>query len=131
MPALICIYIGGGLTILLAVFHARFPSFFKWRDEYPKLSPVNRRIFRTIHMALLLLFAALGAVSVLCAPELARCSGVSLYLVSALALFWLWRAAWQAAYFKGGRLHYAMIAWFVLLFAAYAVPVALRLRGGY
>jgi hypothetical protein len=118
------IYAGGALTLLLALFHALFPRVFKWHTELPKLGPVNRRIFFTIHLALLLLFIALGAVSIAYAPELAACRGVSFGLVLALALFWLWRAAWQIVYFRGGWLHYAMIAWFLLLCACYAVPLA-------
>ena len=127
MIAVICIYTGGALTLLMALFHTLFYRLFKWQAESERMSPVNRRIFYTIHLALLLLFFALGAVSVLGAPELARCRGVSFGLVLAMALFWLWRAVWQLAYFRGGKMHYALTAWFFLLFAAYALPLVIRL----
>ena len=49
MTSLISIYIGGILTLFMAMFHIRFYKSFNWKEEYEKISPVNRKIFYTIH----------------------------------------------------------------------------------
>jgi hypothetical protein len=129
MIADISIYTGGVLTVCMALFHTRFFVLFKWAQAYEQISSVNRRIFYTIHLALLLLFFLIGFLTVVYARELGRCAGVALGFNGVLALFWLWRTVWQLLYFKGRgkRLHYLLILWFFVLCLSYGLPVMLRL----
>lgn len=135
MIPLICVYAGGFLTLGMAIFHTRFYSKFYWYREFRKISPVNAEIIYTVHLALLLLFFIIGFVSILYARELSRSSGAALGLNLLLAMFWLWRLAWQFVYFKTGpgRKNSPLIIIlkivFALLFVSYLVPVLYRLGG--
>lgn len=129
--ALICIYTGGALSLLLGVFHTRFFKRFKWEKEFKKISEVNRRIFYTIHMALLLLFFLFAFLSFVYAREMSESLGLALGLNIGLGLFWLWRFAWQVWYFKRLRrgIHWMdvmFLGWFLLLFFSYTIPVFLK-----
>ncbi len=130
--AAISISIGGILTLLIAVFHTRFYRLFDWGSDLAKLSPINRKLLYTIHIALLLLFFVFGFVSLLYADELGRSAGLALGVNVGLAAFWLWRGLWHLAYLmpKGRRpsvLWFVTMIWFGLLCAAYLVPPLMRL----
>lgn len=138
MLRIISIYVGGLLTLLLAVFHTRFYKFFSWGKDYSNLAFINQKIFYTIHVALYLLFFAFVFISFAYAEELAASQGLAFAINSCLALFWLWRMVWQVYYFRfkipGKRtgvsyLKHIMTLWFFALFVAYAVPPLVRLAG--
>ncbi len=126
MASLISIYAGGVLTILMAVFHTLFHRIFRWEAENRKLTAVNKKIFFTIHLALLLFFFGTGIFTLFYANELSRSIGICFGINLILALFWLWRTIWQIIYFKGKTLHYAMIIYFFLLFVAYVIPLVAK-----
>lgn len=125
MISLISIYTGGILTILMALFHTLFQRLFRWEGEFRKLTATNRKIFFTIHLALLLLFFEAGIFTLVYARQLSLCTGISFGINLMLSVFWLWRTIWQIIYFKGKVLHYVLIVYFFLLFAAYFMPVIL------
>jgi hypothetical protein len=129
MISIVSIYTGGILTLFMALFHTRFYTLFKWRQEYEKISSINRRIFYTIHLALMLLFLLIGLLTVLYARELAQCNGIALGFNVIIAIFWLWRALWQVVYFesKGRVLHFLLIVWFFILCFSYSIPVIFKL----
>ena len=132
MVPIASICVAGGLTLLLAVLHCRFYSMFGWAEAFSLISPLNARILYTIHLALLLLFFVLGAISIGFAGELSRARGLALAIDGLLSLFWLWRLVWQLIYFKRApRQRISPVAIFLssvffLLFVAYGVPVAWR-----
>jgi len=132
------VLVGGALSLLMVVFHTRFSRIFDWENDLPKLTPRNRRILYTIHLALLLLFAILGLLSLLYFRELALCRGLAFGLCLLCGLFWLWRTVWQITYFRPGTgrqharmrvLHRVTIAVFAVLCVAYVVPVVARYLG--
>jgi hypothetical protein len=127
MIALISIYTGGILTLLVATFHVRFSELFKWKSDFRSVSVLNKKISHTIHLALLLIFYLFGLLSLIYARELSECNGISFGLNLMISAFWLWRTAWQIYYFKGKAMHYALIAIFSLLFIAYSVPLIFKL----
>jgi len=88
MISLTAVYLGGILTILLALFHSQFYKLFKWEDAYEKIGYPNNKIFHTIHIALPLIFLMIGMLSVVYTHELSQCNGLSLG-------FCLWRGLWQ------------------------------------
>lgn len=126
MLSLISIYLGGVLTILMAIFHSRFFKLFKWDIEYRNITAVNKKIFYTIHLALLFLFFGIGLLTLIYARILSECTGISFGINLIISIFWLWRAVWQIFYFKGKTLHYVLIIYFFLLFAAYLIPVLIK-----
>ena len=128
MISLISIYAGGILTLLMAVFHTRFYTLFKWQEEFDKISSVNRRILYTIHIFLTLIFLLIGILSLSYAKELSQCIGIAFGFNLLIAIFWLARTIWQVFYFKGGKLmHYALIIYFFLLFVSYILPVVVKM----
>lgn len=72
MAPIISIYIGGVLTLLMALFHTKFYKMFKWKADFKDLSLANPRILYTIHLALLLLFFIIAIVSIAYAKELSQ-----------------------------------------------------------
>ena len=129
------IVLGGVLSLVIFVFHTFFYRFFAWQKDFEKISPVNRRVLYTIHVALYLFLALLGTVSIVYAGELSRAEGLSGGLTIGLSLFWLWRAVWQIAYFtpllktadRSRRVvHYILTTMFVVLFIVYLLPMAAK-----
>ena len=129
MLSLISIYIGGILTLLMAVFHTKFYTIFDWQTDLAKISVMNARIIYTVHFALLLLFFMIGIISIIYAVELSRGTGLSKGLNLILTIFWLWRLIWEFTYFKrkkGQSLPprvIVLIFVFILLFLSYLIPV--------
>jgi hypothetical protein len=127
MTSLISIYTGGILTIFMAIFHTRFYRLFRWKEEYEKLSEVNRKIFYTIHIFLLLIFMVMGILTLIYAQELSQCLGISMGFNLSISLFWLTRTVWQIIYFKGKAMHFILIIYFFLLFVSYLIPVLIKI----
>jgi NhaP-type Na+/H+ or K+/H+ antiporter len=131
-----CIFTGGLLTILMGLFHTRFYRLFLWHDEFTRISERSRSVVYTIHIALLLLFFGLGAISLFYCRHLAEARGISLGILIVSILFWLWRVLWQVIYFKPPKnrrlkkyrvIHYVLTIWFALLFVMYSIPVMMHL----
>lgn len=132
MLPIVCIYVGGALSLLMALFHTRFFKMFHWKKDFEKLSIVNSRILYTIHIALLLLFFIIGILSIIYANELSQSIGLSAGLNCLLSIFWLWRFIWQLVYFKRRKGHklppisILLSIIFCLLFVSYFVPLTYR-----
>jgi len=123
MIGTVSIYSGGILTLLMAGFHIRFPEIFRWGKDYGRISDINKRIFHTIHLALILIFVIIGILSLFYATELSQCKGISFGLNLMISIFWLWRTIWQIYYFKGKTMHFVLIGIFVILFLTYLIPI--------
>ncbi len=131
--SLISIYCGGGLSLLMVIFHSQFFKIFHWKKEFKKLTEINQRILYSVHLALLLLFAVFSYISFVYVQELSIACGLSFGILISYSLFWLWRAIWQALYFKPEkkskllRLHYLLIVVFFLLCVSYALPIIVKI----
>ncbi|ANH81947.1 hypothetical protein A8C56_14085 [Niabella ginsenosidivorans] len=57
--------IAGSIMILLAVIHASFPKYFRWKEDLNFLSPVNRQMMQvhTFFVALVLLLTGVLCIS--------------------------------------------------------------------
>ena len=133
MIALVSIYVGGALTLLTAICHTKFYKIFQWQKEFDNVSQTNVRILYTIHLALLLLFFILGALSLVYARELSASIGLSGGLNVLLSMFWLWRLVWQLVYFKRAKgkkippIGLFFLTVFLLSSIAYLIPVLIRI----
>ena len=132
MLPLISIYIGGTLTLLLAIFHVRFYRLFNWANDLEKITIINRRILYTVHLALLFLFFMIGTLSIIYAKELSQSVGLAFGFNLFYSVFWMWRLVWQFLYFKKSKgqkislIGIFLMILFVLLVVAYLVPVIYR-----
>ena len=132
MLPLICIYVGGVLTLLMSLLHTRFYKMFNWKTEFEKLSRENSIILYTIHIALLLDSIIIGLITIGYAKELSQSIGLAAGFNGSLSIFWLWRFIWQFTYFrveKGQKLPAVSVLLsviFLLLFASYFIPFLYR-----
>ncbi|MBN2424985.1 MAG: hypothetical protein JXR46_11925 [Calditrichaceae bacterium] len=128
MISLISIYTAGILTLFMTIFHVQFYNKFGWAKDFKNIRPLNQKILYTIHMALIILFILIGIITLIYSKELAQSSGLAMGINLSLAIFWLWRLVWQILYFeKINALAVVLIVWFLLLSAAYILPVVLVL----
>jgi len=121
--------LGGTFTLFMAVFHCFFFRRFNWEKEYAKISGTNQRIFFTIHLALLILFFIMAAITIFCYRELSQGQGLSFWLLLGFSLFWFWRTIWQIVYFKPAKgswlviMHWLLTMVFFILAVSYLLPL--------
>ena len=130
--SLVSIYIGGSLSLLMAVFHTQFSKIFNWKIDFRRVSDTNKRIIYTIHIALYLLFLGFSYVSFVYAVELSKSIGLAFGINLIYSLIWLWRTIWQVVYLKPDKkgkfvsIHIVLIVVFFMLFISYFLPIVLR-----
>jgi len=101
---------------------------FNWQDTFGKINARDSRVLYTIHLALLLLFFVVGALSLIYAGELSRSAGLAFGLNVLLSAFWIWRMIWQFIYFKSAKgkkkpvISIVLIVAFFLLAISYLIP---------
>jgi hypothetical protein len=122
----VLIFIAGVLTLGLGVFHIPpvwrlfFPG---WSKETAALRLLHRKLIDTVLLALALMLFLFAFISIGYPEELARAHGLAGGLAAALAVFWLWRAVWQLAFFPPSKIEHntALLA---LNYSVVAVSVA-------
>lgn len=88
------IYAAAGYNVALAVFHLGFWRLFRWREELPKLRPVNRGVMQVMNIMLTFLFLSMAALLAGRAEEVAGTSLGRALLIASTG-FWLLRAMLQ------------------------------------
>ena len=126
------IIFGGLLSLALAIFHCFFYNFLRWKDDLRNVSVLNGKIFMTLHIALIAIFLFFAFISFIYSEELSQCNGLAGIITGFYAFVWLFRTVWQITYLKQFKnekplLHYILIVWFLMLCAAYTIPVAVKL----
>jgi hypothetical protein len=133
MVPLVSIYFGGALTLLIAILHTRFYKMFNWKNDFEQITVIHARIFYTIHLALLLLFFMIAAISIIYAQELSQSVGLAFGFNLIYSFFWMWRLMWQVVYFKREEgqkippIGIFLSVIFFLLAISYLIPVIWRL----
>lgn len=84
------IEISGILLILLALLHAIFPSYFKWKEELNKLSLINRQIMWVHTFFIALMLFLMGLLCITSAYELYN-SALGKRISLGFSIFWLFR----------------------------------------
>ena len=126
------LYIGGILSIALAIFHAIFYNYFHWEADLKNMSVLNGKIFMTIHIGLIAMFVFFGLISFIYAAELSQCNGIYGFIVGFYSIVWIVRTILQVTYLKHFKterpvLNYILIVWFLMLLASYSIPVASKI----
>ncbi len=94
-----CIWIAGGLHVLIALSNFFAPKELHYRENLAKVSKIVRQIF-TIHAVYIVLI--LVGFSLLCfqfAPELASGTPLGRFLSGCIAIFWFLRILVQIFYY--------------------------------
>jgi hypothetical protein len=93
------IYAAAGYNVALAAFHLGFWRLFRWKEELPKLHPVNRGVMQVLNLMLAFVFLMLTALLVLHAGEVAG-SRLGRSLLAGMATFWIVRAILQPVFWR-------------------------------
>ena len=126
------ILFGGVLSATVGVGHCFFYRGFGWKKDFEKTRLLTARVLYTIHLFLIPLFLLFAWLSFVHTEELAGATALGRSLSIFYSLFWLARGIWQVIYFRPSRisglekllpLHYILIISFVLLCAAYSLPL--------
>ena len=113
-------------SIAFAVFHLFFWRLFDWRTQLPRLSDVNRGVMQVLNVCLTYVFAGLGIVLALNAPDVVG-TRLGTHLLVFLSGFWALRLTAQFVWFRTG--HWA--AWVLsgLFLAGAILPAAAAWAG--
>jgi hypothetical protein len=87
--------VAGVLLLALALFHGVLPGRFGWREELQHISLLSRQIFYVHTFFIALTVGLMGALSLVCARELATPSPLARGVLCGLTAFWLCRLAFQ------------------------------------
>jgi hypothetical protein len=85
----------GLLMLLLATLHFVFPRRFRWREEFARVSLLNRQIFYVHCFFLALTLVLTGALCLLAPEALTEPTRLGKLLLGGLVLFWGLRLAFQ------------------------------------
>lgn len=128
----VAIMFGGFLSAIVGIGHCFFYRGFGWKEDFEKTRLLTARVLYTIHLFLIPLFFLFAYLSFFYTKELAGATPLGTTLAAFYSLFWFVRGLWQVIYFRPSRirglerllsLHYILILSFVLLCAAYSLPL--------
>jgi hypothetical protein len=85
----------GLLLVSLAGLHVFFPRRFHWREEFARISLLNRQIFYVHCFFLALVLALIGLLCLLAPAALTQPTLLAQLLLAGLTLFWALRLAFQ------------------------------------
>ncbi len=112
--------IAGLGLIVLAFAHLAFPKRFHWKEELPRLSPLNRQMFQVHVFFIGLVLVLFGTLSLVFADALLTPGPLSKAVLAGFTLFWSLRLfvqlfVYERALWRGNRLH----TFFHVLFTAF------------
>ncbi|MGV6862238.1 MAG: hypothetical protein ACWA41_10720 [Putridiphycobacter sp.] len=84
----------GILLMGLGLIHVIFPVYFDWKTELPKLSLINRQVFKIHTFFIALIVFLMGALSFFYAEELIN-SPLGKIIALGFAIFWSFRLYFQ------------------------------------
>jgi len=98
------ILIGGVIAIAVTLCHSAFYRWFHWKEVFQKVSPLDSKVFYTIHLFLIPIFLLSATLSFFYTDELVRAEGIARGILIFYSLFWLARGLWQIFYFRSLRI---------------------------
>ena len=129
--------LAGAALIALALLHAAFPRRFRWKEELPRLSLLNRQMFVVHSFFIAVTLALFGVLSFVLADGLAAPDRLSRTLLCGMATFWTLRLGVQLFVYdrqlwRGDRfhtvVHVAFSALWTYLASVYATAFWLQTR---
>ena len=122
----------GTLLLLLAAAHLFFPRRFQWREEFAKVSLLNRQIFYVHCFFIVLILSMIGVLALFFTPLLMRRDELSKIVLAGLLLFWGARLfiqifVYDRALWKGHRFNTTMHVAFTALWTYYVAVFGVAL----
>lgn len=114
MNSQLWIHAAAGYDVALAVFHLAFWRMFRWREELPKLHPVNRGVLQGLNIMLTAVLCFMAALLLLRPADLTG-TPLGRLVLAGMAAFWVLRAVLQPFLWRG--LPAATNAAFAVLFS--------------
>ena len=116
------IYIGGVYCLVFAIFHLAFWKLFDWKNELPKLKPVNRGVMQVLNLRLTYVFLVVAFISFFFADDLIS-TKLGNVILGAVSIFALMRAIEQPIFWKFDKI--SAVFFLILLIGAgiFAVPL--------
>lgn len=99
MKSQVWIYAAAGFNAALALFHLGFWRLFRWKEELPKLHPVNRGVMQVINLMLTFVFLLMAGLQMLLPGEMSS-TALGRLLTAGLTAFWLLRAILQPVFWR-------------------------------
>lgn len=93
------LYAAAGYDLALAAFHLAFWRLFRWKEELPKLHPVNRGVMQVLNLMLAAFLLLMAVVLVLNAAEIMT-TRLGRLLLAGLVGCWILRAILQPLFWK-------------------------------
>lgn len=113
---------GGILTLGIGLFHLAFWHLFDWKNELPRLRPVNRGVLQVLNIQITVMAFVLGLVTLRFPAELTS-TAMGNALVWGIAVFWIVRTINQPLFWGlRSRVSRAFTAIWALLALSYLIP---------
>ena len=122
----------GALLLLLASAHLFFPQRFGWKEDFAKVSLLNRQIFYVHCFFIILILAMIGVLTLFYTSLLLRRDELTKIILAALVLFWAARLFIQLFIYdrqlwRGHRFNTAMHILFTGMWSYYVAVFATAL----
>ena len=121
----ILLYIGGFYCFAFALFHLAFWKLFDWKNELPKLKPVNRGVMQVLNLRLTYVFIIVAFISFFFADDLINTKFGNVILGS-VSIFALMRAIEQLIFWKIEKTAFVFFFIFLLGAGIFAVPLFIK-----
>lgn len=116
------IYAGAAFNAAFGVFHLAFWKLFRWREELPRLAPVNRGVLQVLNIMLSYVFFAVAAAQVAYADAWVA-TPLGRAATAGATGFWLLRAGVQPFFWPRIAASWVMFGLFLLGAALHALAL--------
>ena len=111
MSGALWVWAGAGYHVALGLFHLGFWRLFQWKQELPRLHPLNRGVLQVLNLVVIYVFFATAAVQLIWTKELLT-TGLGRTGLGVITGFWLLRCALQPFFWPRTPLCWAFTAVF-------------------
>ncbi|MBT8136767.1 MAG: hypothetical protein KJO54_07120 [Gammaproteobacteria bacterium] len=116
------LFAGGIYTAGFAIFHLAFWRLFNWKEQLPKLSPINRAVMQVMNLTLTTVFILFAWISIAYADAMAG-TDLGRVVTGGIAVVWALRAAQQLVFFNKSAASLSFFVLFVFGAALYTLPL--------
>ncbi|MBD3288725.1 hypothetical protein GF337_07990 [candidate division KSB1 bacterium] len=114
---------GGVFNLAFAIFHFLFWRLFRWKQDLPKLAPVNRAIMQVLNIRLIYVLIGFAYISFFFTNELTS-TRLGREILLFIAVFWIMRAGEQKIFFElRNRVSIALFIFFLCGGIIYLLPL--------